>query len=353
MISKEFKEFTKKVKQLNIVELPYSIVFDKVTGKPKASGKNLQVFELIDALLKLKDDEFTSLFRNRYKQNSSEFDEAAEYLMNNAGKRFDKYYLQSLINLTYDYRKKVEAIEAKRARDAKKAGIEVEKQKLLLTLNRKDIADSINKIKKSMNPYIRKAEESIAETLNRKEKEFISGWEDIQRAMEVGGVEVIRPSSNIESTIAYSSAIIDGKKTTVKDYIRQKHSRFFHTWMDSKGYRLNTSATYFSNGNTSKLISQTQTQFRDSQEYKVEVLFHRLLKTNPTLKNYQLAVPYNGTEFTLTANNEKSEQIRIQTNTIQAGGYNIQRLHTRWLVDIKNTVTGKGEKFTIDDKTKA
>lgn len=351
MISKEFKDFTDLVKKLNISELPYNILVDKNTGEPKPSAKNLQAFKLVEALLKLNDSEFTTLFRDRFKWEGGGKPHV-EYFQKVGGGKFNGYYLREIIALAYDYRKKVEAIEAKKEREAKKARIETEKQKLLLTLNRKDIADSINKIKKSMSPYITKAEASIKETFKRKEKEFFDEWEVIKNEMKKDGVEIIRPSSSIETTISFSTAIVDGKKMLVKDYIRRKHYSFIHKWMDSKGYKLNTSATYFSNGNTDKLISQTQTQFRDSQEIKVEVLFHRLLKTNPTLRNYNLSSPYNGTEFTLSSNNDKGEEIRIQTNTIQAGGYNIQRLHTRWLVDIRNTVTGKGEKFTIDDKTK-
>lgn len=351
MVSKEFKEFAKVVKSLNIKDAPSNIQIDKNTGEPKPSAKNLQAFKLVDALLKLNDSEFTTLFRSRYK-GGTEFDNAVAYLESVAGKEFNKNYLADVIYLAYEYRQKVEKIEARKEREAKKARIEAEKNKVILSLNRKDIAKAITGITKSMKPYIVKGEKNIQSTIKGKEKEFNKDWKDIQSAIKKDGYELIIPfggRASLKATLLMGNLHKGDNKVSLKSYIRERFYRFYDNWFTKSGYELNTAATYIAEGRVDKLIEQLQKQFREGEEFKVELLFHRLLKKNPTLNNYTLSSPYNGNEFTLNAVNDKGETIVIQTNTITAGGYNIQRLHTRWLVDIRNTVSGKSEKFKIDN----
>jgi hypothetical protein len=353
MISKEFKNFAAGVKKLNIVELPYNILVDKSTGEPKPSAKNLKAFELVSLISKLPQSELSTLKMGRMKRGDTNFIEAGSYLKSVAGNNFDSFYLRDVLDLYIDYTKKVEAFQAKKDREAKKLAVAKEKDKLILSLSRSDIKNSMDMIKKSMEPYIKRSENSIKETITKKETEFLKEWKEIEKSMEKDGVELVNPSKSIEGKIMYSGVRYTGPAKTLKEYIRYNFRGFFVKWFDNKGYGLTTSAKYISNGQASELITTLQKQFRQSQEFKVEVLFHRLIKTNPTLKGYVLSSPYNGNEFMMEATNDRGEKVIITTNTILAGGYNIQRLHSRWLVQLRNSVTGKQEKFTIDDKTKA
>lgn len=351
MISKEFKEFAKVVKSLNIKNAPDNIQVDKNTGEPKPSAKNLQAFKLVDAILQLNDVEFATLYRSRYK-GGTEFDSAVEYLEKVAGKEFDKRYLADIIYLAYEYRGKVEKIKARKEREAKKANLAAEKQKLILSLDRRDIAKAITDITKSMKPYITKGEKGIQSTIKGKEKEFNKDWKSIQSSIKKDGYELIIPfggRASGKATLTHGNIRKGDETISLKNYIRDKFYKFYDNWFSTGGYELNTAATYIVDGRVDKLIEQLQKQFREGEEFKVELLFHRLIKKNPTLNNYKLSSPYNGNEFTLNAVNDKGEGIVIQTNTITAGGYNIQRLHTRWLVDMKNTATNKSEKFKIDN----
>jgi hypothetical protein len=350
MISKEFKDLVKGVKKLGRgYDVPYNILFDKVTGELKQTPKNIQAFELVKLYDKIDDTEKKALQMGW--RGDSKIKHALDAYLKAEFGQDTSIFTFSLPDLSSDYRRKMKTILAKKERDTKKAEVEREKQKLILSLNRKDIAQSISKIQKSMEPYIKGHEKSIESTFKSKEKELLSDWTSIQKSMEDNGVVIIRPSKNPVSTIQYSPIQYNGPSKTVKDYILDNHYSFANKWFNTKLYSLNTTATYIFDGKVGDLISQFQKAFRQGEEFKVEVLFHRLIKINPTLRDYTLTSPYNGSEFTLSATNDKGVNYTINTNTITAGGYNIQRLHTRWLVTVRNSQTGKIEKFTIDDKT--
>jgi hypothetical protein len=355
MISKEFKELVKKIKELGwtIWDVPYNILIDKETLKPKPSTKNLKTFELINLISKLPTNEKEVVGSRRRREKSSIDSQLLNYVQSELGSNSNLGIIENLYSLYIDYTSKLKTLQAKKDRESLKLAKELEKEKLIMSLDRRDIANTISGIIKSMNPYIKRQEDSIKTTFKLKEKELLDEWSDIEESMKNDDVKIIRPSKSIESVIMWSPIKYNGTAKNVKDYIRSKHYSFFNKWFDRKGYSLNTSAKYILGGKINDLISQFQKAFRQNEELKVEVLFHRLIKINPTLRDYTLTSPYNGTEFTLTATNDKGVNYTINTNTITAGGYNIQRLHTRWLVTVRNSQTGKIEKFTIDDKTKS
>ena len=355
MISREFKELVKGIKKAGWTawDVPHYVVIDKVTMEPKPTAKNMTAYELVQLVADLPEKE-RELYLWKHRNTDSPLKSAMKQY---AEAQLDKdaHTVESVVRLYQEYKSKMKELEAKKARAEKKREKELAKQKLIMSLDRKDIANTISSIKNSMEPYIRRQEKSIENVFKKKEKELMDDWKKIYKDLERQGIVTDRSYSGRErgpeSLLMYGKVYDDGgKPTPIKAYVQRNHYKFMSQWFDRKGYALKPSAKFILDGQTDDLIERAQNQFRDNEELKVEILFHRLLKNNPTLRNYQLAVPYNGSEFTLSAENELGEEILVQTNTIEAGGYNIQRLHTRWLVDIRNTVTNKKEKFTIDDK---
>ena len=355
MVSRQFKQLVKGIEKTGWAawDIPHYVTIDKVALEPKPTAKNMTAYELVQLAADLPEKE-RELYHWKHRDTDDPLKPAMKsYAESQLGK--EAYAVGKIIDLYRDYKSKMKELEAKKARADKKREKELAKQKLIQSLDRKDIARTITKTKKSMEPYIRRQEKSIQSAFKKKEKELMGEWKKIYKDLQKQGIVTDRSYSGRErgpeSLLMYGKVYDDaGKPMPIKGYVQQNHYRFMSKWFDRKGYAPKPSAKFILNGQTDDLIQRAQKQFRDNEELKVEILFHRLLKNNPTLRNYQLAVPYNGSEFTLSAENEKGEEILIQTNTIEAGGYNIQRLHTRWLVDIRNTVTNKKEKFTIDDK---
>lgn len=354
MVSRQYKELVKAIKKTGwtVWDVPMYITVDKNTLEPKPTAKNMTAYELAQMVGKLPDKELDVFhFKNRRKESPLK-----TAMLNYAESQLQKerHIVRNIADLYRDYNSKVKNLEAKKARAEKKREKEMAKQKLIQSLDRKDIAKTISNIRKSMEPYIRKQEKNIQTTFKNKEKELMTEWRGIYKDLQQNGFAKDRAYSgkrSPESILMFGKLKTDDGVIKVKEFVRINYRSFMRNWFDRKEYALKPSAKYILNGQTEHLVEQVQKQFRQNEELKVEILFYRLMRNNPTLRNYELTVPYNGNEFTLSAENENREEIIIQTNTIQAGGYNIQRLHTRWLVDIRNTVTGKKEKFTIDDKT--
>jgi hypothetical protein len=96
------------------------------------------------------------------------------------------------------------------------------------------------------------------------------------------------------------------------------------------------------------LIEKAQKAYRDGEVSKVHRLWYNLGKKYPTLNNFVLInapVIYGDIEFVMTAFDDAGETYTITTNTIVAGGYNIQVAHYRWLMHVKSS-KGKVMKIT-------
>jgi len=86
-----------------------------------------------------------------------------------------------------------------------------------------------------------------------------------------------------------------------------------------------------------------QDAYKNKEYGKVKHLIGKLAERYSTINNIKLtntSRSVDGIEFTMKANIGETPII-INTNTIYAGGYNIQRLHLRWLMSVIDKGTGK------------
>jgi hypothetical protein len=102
-----------------------------------------------------------------------------------------------------------------------------------------------------------------------------------------------------------------------------------------------------SEANLPLFITKAQKMYRDKEYSKIDKLIYKLKTRYPDLSNFVMTnfrKGVNGIEFTLTADNPDG-QVSIFTQTIYAGGYNIQRLHLRWLMHVNDS---QGKKIKIE-----
>lgn len=96
-----------------------------------------------------------------------------------------------------------------------------------------------------------------------------------------------------------------------------------------------------------EFIAKAQKMYREKEYSKVDGLIYKLKARYSSLSNFIMTNfrrGVNGIEFTLTADSPDG-QVSIYTQTIYAGGYNIQRLHLRWLMHVSDS---QGKKVKIE-----
>lgn len=356
MISNEFKQLAKAIVSSGMMDnFPYSVLIDKVTGEPKNTPKNMVLFNIVQQMMKMPEAERITLSYHRVTP------EMIDYFKTLTDRPvYPASILDSVYRIGKDYISKMKVLSAKKDREAKKLAVASAKQQLTNSLDRKDIAATISKIIASIEPYIVKSEATIEQQLKDKEKKFEADWNTTMQMLKKEGASFSFAGNPEDVSFRKAYDIMRAGRINVNG----KNEYFdgyatigrwpLSNWMDYKtGGPVQFIRLIQRPNDLELLASQMKKQFRDSQIHKVNVLFHRLMKSNPSLRGYEMTKKYNGNEFTLEAQNDKNEKIIIQTNTILAGGYNIQRLHARWLVSVKNSATGKTEKFTIEDKDKA
>ena len=96
-----------------------------------------------------------------------------------------------------------------------------------------------------------------------------------------------------------------------------------------------------------EFIAKAQKAYREKEYDKINKLIYKLKAYYPSLSNFIMTnfrKGVDGIEFTLSADNPDGK-VNIFTQTIYAGGYNIQKLHLRWLMHVNDS---QGKKIKIE-----
>lgn len=88
---------------------------------------------------------------------------------------------------------------------------------------------------------------------------------------------------------------------------------------------------------TNKYIKEQQDAYQDREHGKLNLLFYKLKTRYPTINEFKfgdVSKRRTGLEFHITGYDSNDVIYRIDTNTIFAGGWNIQVYHMRWLMSV-------------------
>jgi len=87
-----------------------------------------------------------------------------------------------------------------------------------------------------------------------------------------------------------------------------------------------------------EFILKAQESYREKEYFKIDKLVFKLKQRFPALQNFVMTnfgSSLDGIEFVISADDPEGKVV-IDTSTIYAGGYNIQRLHLRWLMHVSS-----------------
>lgn len=167
----------------------------------------------------------------------------------------------------------------------------------------------IDLIKEKIEPYIKEQEQYIEEQV-KKDREFIKS-----RYSELGEEEFTK-------VYGYSYVCAGKWCYTLHKFENTYLGKLFRLW----------------EGDLLKFIEKEKQNYRKKEHSKIEHLIWKLEQKFSDLINLKFLdfkISITGIELRMSAINN-NEKIFIETDTIKAGGHNVQRRHLRWLMKIKD-----------------
>lgn len=199
--------------------------------------------------------------------------------------------------------------------------------------------------------YLKQFDYLAGEIQNKQDQKNIGAGQDQYAKL----VKDIREA--IEDFLQQQFVKIDADIKKTKTFITDKHNTMsreeFQETYGEKIYRRGSQDSFYysmSRFENSKLgiilrlpdnkmpefILKAQESYREKEYFKIDKLVFKLKKRFPDLQNFVMTnfgSSLDGIEFVISADSPEGKVV-IDTSTIYAGGYNIQRLHLRWLMHV-------------------
>ena len=172
---------------------------------------------------------------------------------------------------------------------------------------------------------------------------------DIKQMMEskiAEGQDQIARTMNATANAVHTDYLDLSKEDFAKKYYQKlqygsRSSYSAHKFNTSKNGRLLTAKL---DGNLDSLIKNAQDAYRTGEHNKIDSLVYKMsTRIGSDIQSYDISKLTDRKvygEFVIVVKTVDGATIRVETETIYAGGYNIQVLHLRWLMKFKD-ITGK------------
>lgn len=216
-------------------------------------------------------------------------------------------------------------------------------------------------------PYIEQFKLLAGQQQTKQDVKAVSTGKD-QYAILIAAIKVkiedflVEQETKIAEDVTNSRKFIQEKKKTLtpkefeETYGEKKYHRKPDGSRDMDNYYISMTMFYesrlgvllrLSDANLPVFIAKAQKMYREKEYGKIDKLVYKLKTKYPNLSNFVMTNyrrGVDGIEFTLTADNPDGK-VSIFTQTIYAGGYNIQRLHLRWLMHVNDS---QGQRVKIE-----